>query len=171
MLRRPPRSTLLPYTTLFRSLNVAVALQLVSEIRTSEDLVRADQRSLNAESYSFQRTEDEEPPDQPARAGVSPEHREKTSDEDARDHLSGGLRAGVHAGADENEPSKETENAGEEQTGRRQGHRLPAKRFLFPRTHGVGVRVSQKAGDSAANFSADEDIWRGSGLEKPQSRP
>src|SRR5258708_29992936 len=78
MLRRPPRSTLLPYTTLFRSLNVTVALQLVSEIRTSEDLVRADQRSLNAESYSFQRTEDEEPPDQPARAGVSPEDRKST---------------------------------------------------------------------------------------------
>src|SRR3989442_10187675 len=33
MIRRPPRSTLFPYTTLFRSLRLAAALELVQHLR------------------------------------------------------------------------------------------------------------------------------------------
>src|SRR3712207_7051129 len=36
MIRRPPRSTLFPYTTLFRSLGVVVRRRLVEEVRPQQ---------------------------------------------------------------------------------------------------------------------------------------
>src|SRR3712207_7384071 len=41
MIRRPPRSTLFPYTTLFRSVNLGIALQLTNIVRdVAVDLAR-----------------------------------------------------------------------------------------------------------------------------------
>src|SRR3712207_7649310 len=42
MIRRPPRSTLFPYTTLFRSAGITVFIPLVPEIPPMHDQVDAD---------------------------------------------------------------------------------------------------------------------------------
>src|SRR3712207_7571615 len=46
MIRRPPRSTLFPYTTLFRSVSVPVAQWVGERLRTMEGDSRVGQRAL-----------------------------------------------------------------------------------------------------------------------------
>src|SRR5688572_32721357 len=62
MIRRPPRSTLFPYTTLFRSPNLSVCTSMATSDRTSSTLVR-DAKFLKASSRGF-----------PARISRSEEH-------------------------------------------------------------------------------------------------
>src|SRR3712207_6868110 len=60
MIRRPPRSTLFPYTTLFRSRNLAtlrrIALNLVGRDRSSEASIRA-KRKIERSQHSGQAQE------------------------------------------------------------------------------------------------------------------
>src|SRR3712207_7720239 len=51
MIRRPPRSTLFPYTTLFRSVAAGIpeVAELAGTVRLGADPVRADERGLAGE--------------------------------------------------------------------------------------------------------------------------
>src|SRR3712207_9220609 len=46
MIRRPPRSTLFPYTTLFRSQRLGYAGSLVAELTVREGTLRAEEEAL-----------------------------------------------------------------------------------------------------------------------------
>src|SRR2546422_5399857 len=51
MIRRPPRSTLFPYTTLFRSLFVGQTFQVAQDHRAAEYLRNCAQRLLHRRLY------------------------------------------------------------------------------------------------------------------------
>src|SRR2546425_2969167 len=56
MIRRPPRSTLFPYTTLFRSRQIAgVALQLLLELLEQRERVRRGAREAGEDLAAFER--------------------------------------------------------------------------------------------------------------------
>src|SRR5258707_9221350 len=55
MIRRPPRSTLFPYTTLFRSLCVADELSLVANLRLGHGKARAVMQQLGADRQRLPR--------------------------------------------------------------------------------------------------------------------
>src|SRR3989442_8817530 len=83
MIRRPPRSTLFPYTTLFRSLRLAAADTSSQRRRYSESFGRAvardwPQRSERSERRTL---------DFPARCSFNPRSEEHTSELQSRPHL------------------------------------------------------------------------------------
>src|SRR5258707_11901759 len=49
MIRRPPRSTLFPYTTLFRSLHLALIAVMISSLTYAETAALAPQTSTSGE--------------------------------------------------------------------------------------------------------------------------
>src|SRR3712207_6924243 len=59
MIRRPPRSTLFPYTTLFRSLAQSAVSELLEAFRTGEgvDLIRESVRMVMQELIEAEATE------------------------------------------------------------------------------------------------------------------
>src|SRR2546430_5220480 len=58
MIRRPPRSTLFPYTTLFRSINFAYALISLLLFFTVKRQADIAEQAANAASKSAQRSEE-----------------------------------------------------------------------------------------------------------------
>src|SRR3712207_9099389 len=49
MIRRPPRSTLFPYTTLFRSVDFSSYNDRINDLRAQNDKLRADNQQLSDE--------------------------------------------------------------------------------------------------------------------------
>src|SRR2546430_9652992 len=56
MIRRPPRSTLFPYTTLFRSLGVAHVGQMREQLQAFDETLAGFQAAANAETRSEEHT-------------------------------------------------------------------------------------------------------------------
>ena len=99
----------------------------------------------NAEGYKFEWAESEEPPEYPTGTGIGPGDSKQSSDKDASNHFDGGLRAGVHAGADEDEGGEKTKNSSKEKKGGRDRHARPGSCFIFPAHWFLGeLNVSQK---------------------------
>src|SRR2546427_6257073 len=57
MIRRPPRSTLFPYTTLFRSLFWGSAAALAACVMGHKEVYRDENQQQNADAASFHRLE------------------------------------------------------------------------------------------------------------------
>src|SRR2546422_463342 len=76
MIRRPPRSTLFPYTTLFRSLGEVVT-HYADQVHAGEEAGRdravrccASERPRNFAKWSFERVERDRPNDEERHAGI-----------------------------------------------------------------------------------------------------
>src|SRR3712207_9135414 len=67
MIRRPPRSTLFPYTTLFRSGGAGSAVTLRGVAHLDHDVVRTDAGALDLEVAPDARSEVRDPAAVPAR--------------------------------------------------------------------------------------------------------
>src|SRR3712207_8783296 len=80
MIRRPPRSTLFPYTTLFRSRHLALCALDAADLRTLDqgsDNVREEQ-SVNSNSTQAQERNGEAPSNNDLDRSVQPTDRKST---------------------------------------------------------------------------------------------
>src|SRR3712207_7163556 len=86
MIRRPPRSTLFPYTTLFRSEHLGDGRQDAAQLEGTED-ARQEQQEHQPVDDLTQRTRERDAPGPAARGGARRRSEEHTSELQSRQYL------------------------------------------------------------------------------------